>query len=538
MSNESDTASPASQRFTAKLLQRTSIVGGMTLISRILGLARDVVFSRMFGAGLVMDAFFVAFRIPNLLRRFFAEGAFSQAFVPIVAEYREKRTFDEARVLIASASGTLSLALLVVTAIGVLAAPLLILIFATGFADDAGSYDLASAMLRLTFPYILFISLTAFAGSVLNTYGRFAVPAFTPVLLNVVLIGCAVWVSPRLGEPAMALAVGVFIAGVAQLVFQVPFLARAKLLPRPRWGLAHEGVRRILRLMGPALFGSSVGQINILFNTWVASFLAAGSISWLYYSDRLVEFPLGVFGIALATVMLPSLSAQHAQQSTEAFSGTLDWALRAVLLIGLPAATALALLAEPMLTAIYYGGEFDDRDVVMSAASLRAFAPGLIGFICVKVLAPGYFARQDTRTPVKIAVRALLIGMALNVVFVVTLVSTAWAPPHAGLAAATSIAALANAAMLYSGLVKGHVYRPGAGWQKLVLRTVAAVAAMSVFLVWLAGFAGNWTAMGKWEQIGWLAMAVAGGAAVYFAACLVFGIRPRHLRMQVSEGLI
>ena len=503
----------------------------MTLISRILGLARDTVFSRLFGAGPVMDAFFVAFRIPNLLRRFFAEGAFSQAFVPVISEYRATRTPAEARELIAATAGTLSVALFIISAIGVVAAPILVFVFATGFADEAGRFELATAMLRFTFPYIFFISLTALAGSVLNTYGRFAVPAFTPVLLNLVLIASAIWVSPAMNEPAMGLAFGVFVAGFAQLVFQLPFLLRAGLLPLPRWGAAHAGVKRVSKLMVPAIFGSSVAQINILFDTWVATFLAAGSISWLYYSDRLVEFPLGVFGIALATVILPSLSAQHANQSRDSFSHTLDWALRSVLLIGLPAALGLILLAEPILTTIFYGGEFTATDVEMSSASLRAFAPGLLGFILVKVLAPGYFARQDTRTPVKIGIRALLLGMTLNVVFVLLLLRTGWAPAHAGLAAATSISGLANASMLFRGLVRENVYRPRRGWIGLFARVLAASIAMAVFLGWLLSVIGDWLAMNAWTQIAWLSLCVLGGATVYFTVSWLAGLRPRHFRM-------
>ncbi|MDX1562125.1 MAG: murein biosynthesis integral membrane protein MurJ, partial [Gammaproteobacteria bacterium] len=317
----------------------------MTLLSRILGLARDVVFAPLFGAGGAMDAFFFANRLPNTLRRFFAEGAFSQAFVPVIGEYRESKSHEEVRELIARVSGTLAVSLFVITLVGVIAAPVLVAVFGTGFIDEQGKFDLTATMLRFTFPYIFFISLTAMAGGVLNTYGRFAVPAFTPVLLNASLIVAAVWLAPSFDEPAMALAVGVFAAGVIQLAFQIPFLWRLKLLPRPKLGFAHQGVKRIMTLMLPVIFGSSIAQINLMFNTWVATFLADGSIGWLYYSDRLIEFPLGVFGIAIATVILPSLSAQHASRSSESFAATIDWALRTVLLIGIPAALALLLLA-------------------------------------------------------------------------------------------------------------------------------------------------------------------------------------------------
>lgn len=540
MNSEPSTLEPvgAAPGGARRLLESTSVVGSMTLLSRVLGLARDVAFSRWFGAGTVMDAFFVAFKLPNLLRRFFAEGAFSQAFVPVIAEYRATRTAADVRELIARVSGTLALVLFGVTAVGVIAAPVLVLIFATGFIAEGGPYELTTTMLRFTFPYIFFISLTALAGGILNTFGRFAVPAFTPVLLNVVLIASAAFLSPRFAEPVIGLAVGVFAAGLVQLLFQLPFLIKLGLLPKPDFGFAHEGVRRIMKLMVPAIFGSSVAQLNILFDTWVATFLVSGSISWLYYSDRLVEFPLGVFGIALATVILPSLSTQHARQSLESFSDTLDWALRSVLLIGLPAAIGLIVLARPMLTAIFHGGAFTTLDVEMATGSLRAFAPGLLGFILVKVLAPGYFARQDTKTPVKIGVRALVLGMVLNVAFVLLLLYTEWAPAHVGLAAATSISGIANASMLFAGLVKRDVYRPRAGWLVLFGQVTAAAAVMTAALMWLRGGGLDWYAMDVWEQAGRLTLAVVGGAVVYFATCWLVGLRSFHFRIHARDGLL
>lgn len=518
-----------------RLLTATSVVGSFTLLSRVTGLARDIAFSTWLGAGPVMDAFAVAFKIPNLLRRFFAEGAFSQAFVPVIAEYRTHRPAAETRELISRTSGTLGLVLFVVTLIGVIAAPLLILAFAPGFAADDGRLSTATAMLRLTFPYLLFVSLTALAGSVLNAHGRFAVAAFTPVLLNVTMILFAGFVDPLLGRPGLGLALGVLVAGVVQLAFQLPFLARLGLLPRPRWGAAHEGVRRIFRLMLPALFGSSVAQISILLDTLIASFLVAGSISWLYYSDRVMEFPLGVFGIALATVILPRLSEQHARASAGTFSATLDWALKLVLVIGAPAALALALLASPILATLFLRGEFSAADVAMSAASLRAYAPGLVGFILVKVLAPGYFARQDTRTPVRVAVQSLLLGIVLNVIFVLSLATTAYAPPHSGIAAATSCSGLLNATLLLAGLRKSGIYRPGHGWPALFARVAGAGAVMCLALWWLLGAAGDWLAMGTLERATWLLLAVAGGALVYFGSCYVLGVRIAALRIRASE---
>jgi putative peptidoglycan lipid II flippase len=521
---------PEGTHRASRLLKSTSVVSSMTLLSRVSGLARDITFSHWFGAGIVMDAFIVAFKIPNLLRRFFAEGAFSQAFVPVIAEYRATRSWADVRELIDRVSGALGLVLFAITAIGVIAAPLLIIAFAPGWVDDGGGYELATDMLRFTFPYLFFISLTGLAGGILNTYGRFAVPAFTPVLLNLSLIVFAAWVSPQLERPGLALAYGVFAAGLVQLVFQVPFLMRAGLLPRPKWGAAHEGVRRILKLMVPVIFGSSVAQINIMLDTLIASFLVTGSISWLYYSDRLVEFPLGVFGIALATVILPSLSEHHARASKESFSATLDWALRCVLLVSLPAAVGLVVLAKPTLITIFYGGVFTEADVDMAATSLRAFAPGLVGFILVKVLSPGYFARQDTRTPVRIGIRALVLAMVFNVIFVVTLVYTRWAPAHAGLAAATTLSALLNSTWLLRGLVHAGVYRASGGWKPLFARVVGACVAMALFAYWLLGQLGDWYAMSTAAQIAALSLAVASSGTVYLAACYVLGLRISHFR--------
>jgi putative peptidoglycan lipid II flippase len=524
-----------SENDNSRLLKSTFVTGSMTVLSRVSGLARDIGFSRWFGAEPVMDAFFVAFKIPNLLRRFFAEGAFSQAFVPVISEYRATRSTAEARDLVDRTAGTLGLILFAVTLVGVTTAPLLIYIFAPGFSGADERHVLAGGMLRLTFPYLFFISLTALAGAILNTYRKFAVPAFTPVLLNVVLILFAGWVAPHFPNPGLGLALGVFAAGFTQLAFQLPFLVRLGLLPRPRWDWAHEGVRRILRLMAPVMLGSSVAQINILLDTLIASFLAAGSISWLYYSDRLVEFPLGVFGIALATVIMPSLSEHHARDSTQVFSQTLDWALRLVLIIGLPAAVGLVMLAKPMLTTLFFGGAFTAFDVAMAGASLKAFAPGLIGFILVKVLSPGYFARQDTRTPVRIAIKALVFGMALNIVFVVTLLETGWAPPHAGLAAATSLSAFFNASLLLAGLLRSGVYRFEPGWPRFAARVVVASATMALFVELMLDRLGDWLTFSTWERIGALAAIVLAAIVVYLLACLVVGLRPSQFYSRAAD---
>lgn len=513
------------------LLKSTSVVGGMTLLSRIMGLARDMVYSRLFGASPIMDAFFVAFKIPNLLRRFFAEGAFSQAFVPVIGEFRANRDEQELKQLISGVSGTLGVILVVVTAVGVVAAPLLIMVFAPGFHGEGDRYELAVQMLRFTFPYILFISLTGLAGSILNTFGRFAVPAFTPVLLNLVMIASAIWIVPLLPVPGLGLAVGVFLAGAAQLAFQIPFLARMGLLVWPRWQPKLEGVRRIGKLMLPAIFGSSVAQINILVDTLIASFLQAGSISWLYYSDRMMEFPLGVFGIALATVILPGLSRHHARAESKDFSDTLDWALRLTLMIAVPAAVGLFVLAGPILVTVFFGGAFDARDVAMAELSLQAFALGLMGFSLVKVLAPGYFARQDTRTPVRFGVIALVTNASLNIILVIVLTRWDYPAPHAGLALATGVAALLNAFLLFRGLRRAQVLRLAPGWGRWLLMLAVANIAMVLVLQTLMPSPEMWMQWHALERVINLTILVVAGSATYLLGLWVSGVRIRHMRM-------
>ena len=519
------------------LLRSTAVVGAMTLLSRVLGLVRDVVLARFFGAGLVMDAFFVAFKLPNIFRRFFAEGAFSQSFVPVFAEYDETRSRAEVKQLADRVAGTLGLVLFVFTLVGVVAAPVLISIAGMGWvlnpdADSARKFDLAVAMLRFTFPYLLFISLTALAGAILNTYQRFAVAAFVPVMLNVVLISFAALVAPNFAEPGVVLAMGVFVAGVVQLLFMLPSLARVGMLPRPVWGWRDPGVQRIIRLMMPAIFGSSVAQINILFDALLASFLVTGSISWLYYSDRLMEFPLGVFGIALATVILPNLSREHAAQSHQGFAHMLDWALRLVLLVAAPAAVGLFMLAGPALTTIFYGGRFGVEDVEMARLSLMAYAFGLLGFMLVKVLVPGYFARQDTRTPVRIGVIALLTNMVMNVVIVVPWSYSGLTGPHAGLAVATSLSAFLNAGLLYRGLRREGVlvHEPGLG--RFIARVAVSCAVMAMLLYYFVPPPAAWLEAGFWRTCLWLAAAVCGGGGAYLAALLATGMRPSELQLK------
>jgi len=503
----------------------------MTLLSRILGLVRDIVFARFFGATIVMDAFIVANRIPNMLRRFFAEGAFSQGFVPVMARYKESREHADAREFVDAVAGTLGLVLFLVTLVGVIAAPLLVLMVAPGFVGEDGRFDLATAMLRFTFPYLLFVSLTAFAGGILNTYGKFAAPAFTPVILNVVLISCALWLAPLLEEPGMALAYGVFLAGIAQLLFQLPFLAKIHAVPRPRWRPRHAGVRRVGTLMLPAIFGSSVAQINVLVGGIIASLLGVGKISYLYFSDRLMEFPLGLFGIALATVMLPTLSRQAASHAMDEFSRTIDWAMKLVVLIALPAAIGLVILASPLLVTLFYGGIFSRLDVEMAAISLQAFALGLVGFSFVKILAPAFFAREDTRTPVKYGLIALAINFVLSVLLAWYLTNVGYAASHAGLALATSVAAIVNAWLLYRGLRRERSLTHTAGWGALMLRLVIANAAMIAALLWLQRPLDWWIGASTFDRSFQLVMVIVAGAVVYFVTLAVLGLRLSQFRL-------
>jgi len=494
-------------------------------LSRILGFVRDLVVARVFGADAGTDAFFVAFKIPNFMRRLFAEGAFSMAFVPVLNEYKTKRGFPALKVLVDDVAGTLGAVLLGVTALGVLGAPLLILLFAPGFADEPDQQALASEMLRLTFPYLLFISLTAFAGGILNTYERFAVPAFTPVLLNIVLICCALWLAPQMERPIVALAWGVFIAGVAQLAFQLPFLARLGLLPRPRLRHRDEGVRRIVKLMVPALFGVSVSQISLLVDTLLASFLVTGSISWLYYGDRLMEFPLGILGVALGTVILPRLSQRHAEASPAAFSRTLDWALRWVLLLGVPSAVGLLVLAGPLMATLFHSDEFSRHDAQMAADALMAYSLGIASHMGIKVLAPGFYARQDIKTPVRIAVIAMFVNMGFNLVLMFPF-------GHTGLALATTISATVNAGLLLRGLLRTGVYRPEPGWPLLLARGLGASALMALLLgggLWLGGGMTSWFSLTTWERVLALLGWILAGGSMYGATLLALGLRPRHL---------
>lgn len=506
-----------------KLFRSTAIVSSMTMVSRVFGFIRDMLFARIFGIDSATDAFFVAFKIPNFMRRLFAEGAFSQAFVPVLSDYQQQGSQQALKLFIDRTAGTLVLLLSLVTVLGVISAPLLILLFAPGFVGSGGQYELAVSMLRITFPYLLFISLVAFAGGILNSCGKFAVPAITPVLLNICMIAAAVWFSPLMQNPIVALAWGVLAAGIAQLLLQLPALHQLGLLPRLKFGFKDPGVKRILKLMVPALFGVSITQINLLLDTLIASFLAAGSVSWLYYSDRLVEFPLGVFGIALATVILPNLAKNHASNDAAAFSKAMDWALRLVLLIGLPASVGLLLLAEPLLATLFQYDEFGTNDVRQAARSLIAYAIGLLGFILVKVLLPAFSSRKDMKTPVRFGVYAMLVNMGLNIILVFSLA-------HAGLALATSLAAFFNAALLLSKLVRDKIYKPAKNWTSFMVKIIVANEIMALFL-YVGVDAEQWFAWSAFDKAFNLACWVIAGAVVYALALLLLGIRVKTAQL-------
>jgi len=488
----------------------------------------------MFGAGVLMDAFLVAFKIPNFMRRLFAEGAFSQAFVPVVSDYKVRRSPDEVRALVDGAAGTLAWFLTVVTIIGVVAAPLLVLLFAPGFRADEAKFDLTVEMLRWTFPYLLFISLAALAAGVLNSYGKFAVPAMTSTLMNLVMIVFAAWIAPSFDRPGIVLAIGVFVAGVVQLGFQLPFVVRMGLLRRPRWRWSDEGVRKIGRLMLPAIFGSSVSQVALLLDVLIASFLATGSIAWLYYADRLMEFPLGVFSIALATVILPGLAAHHSAQAPERFTATLDWALRLVVVVVLPATAALIVLAGPLTVTIFHYGRFDEHDVRMASLALTAYATGLLAFSMVKVLAPGYFARQDTRTPVRIGIQSLSVNMGLNLVVVLPLALIYPERPglHVLLALNNAIGAWYNSTMLYRGLRRQGVLHHAPGWRRMLWQVLAGNVVMVAFLWWIAGDTQRWIEMDAWSRAQWMTLLVVGGGGLYFGTLYLLGMRVHQLRVR------
>ncbi|MBI5659083.1 MAG: murein biosynthesis integral membrane protein MurJ [Nitrosomonadales bacterium] len=500
------------------LLKALATVSGLTLVSRILAFIRDVLIARIFGAGMGTDAFFVAFKLPNLLRRLFAEGAFSQAFVPIFGEYKIRRGHDETKLLADHVATLLAIILFVVTLIGVIAAPVLVYISAPGFARDPDKFALTVQLLRITSPYIFFISLVAVAAGILNTYNKFWVPAFAPILLNLCFIGAALWLAPYCDPPILALAWAVFLAGFVQLAFQIPFLKKIGMLPTFRLNLKDAGVWRVIRQMGPAVFGVSIAQISLIINTVFASFLAAGSVSWLYYADRLMEFPSGVLGAAISTILLPSLSRHHADNDTVEYSKLLDWGLRLTFLLTLPAALALGMIAVPLLATFFQHGAFSAHDVLMTRNALVGYSVGLIGLLAVKVLAPGFYARQDIKTPVKIGIATLLVTQTLNLLLIGPL-------QHAGLALAIGIGSCFNSAILFYLLRKRGIYRPDPGWGAFLAKLAAALLALGLALWFGMGSEQDWLTGGGWPRIAHLAGLVAMGLAVYFAVLWLLGFR-------------
>jgi putative peptidoglycan lipid II flippase len=507
------------------IFKSTSVVGAMTLVSRVLALVRDVQFARAFGAGSGMDVFIVAQMIPNLGRRLFAEGAFAQAFVPMFTATRTTGTHEDARSLMSVALGTLGGVLALVTVLGCLAAPLLLRVFASGFADDPEKSALGTEMLRWTVPYLMFISLTSLAGGVLNAYGRFAVPAVTPVILNICLIATAFIDA----SSVRVLAYAVFVAGILQCLFQIPALLSIRMLPRPRWAWNDPRVKRMVSLMIPVLVGSSVAQVSLLLNSNLSTLLGDGPVSWLYYSNRLMEFPLGIFSIAIGTAMLPALSAHHATSSTQHFSATLDWSLRMIFMIGLPAAAGLILLGGPMVATIFARGHFGDEDVRMTAYAVWAYGLGFLGFSLVKVLVPGFYARHEMKLPVRYAVTSLVAGMGMSLLLFGANRVTPFKAPHVVLAASTSLTACLNAGLLFRRLRRDKVFAPEPGWGMFMVRVGAALLAMVILLALYAGPLTEWLALNDLARVLRLTVTIVGAMAVYFGVLAALGMRFRHL---------
>ncbi len=510
------------------LWRSTIIVSAMTMLSRVLGLVRDIVLLNVFGAGKDFDTFVVAFRIPNFFRRLFAEGAFSQAFIPVLTEYKTSKTHAEVQILISRVFGCLLMAMSLLTFVAMVAAPAIIYLYAPGFHNDPEKFDLAVDMFRLTIPYLMFMSLTAFASSILNSYGSFASPAFSPVLLNIAMIAGAWWLTPFMAEPIMALGWAVVVAGVLQLAIQIPELWKKNLLIPPKVDFKHEGVDRILKLMLPALFGVSVTQINLLLNTIWASFMQDGSVSWLYSAERMTELPLGLIGVAIGTVILPSLSARHAEQDQAKFKSMIDWAAKIIMLVGIPASIALFMLSTPIIQALFQRGEFTLEDTHMTALALQCMSAGVISFMLIKVFAPGFYAQQDTKTPVRVGLMAVATNAILNVVFIGFFKLIDWHAEHMALALASSGSALVNAGMLYFYLHKRNIYRFGAHWKKLgfqfLVANITMIAALAYALTWYQGDIAQWLRIA--EVVGLCVL----GVAAYVIGLLITGFRPRHLK--------
>ncbi|SDH37219.1 MULTISPECIES: murein biosynthesis integral membrane protein MurJ [unclassified Duganella] len=506
------------------LLKTLTAISSMTMLSRITGLLRETLIARAFGAGGMTDAYIVAFRIPNLLRRLFAEGAFSQAFVPILSEYKNKQGLEASKKLTDHVANTLVWSTLIVTVIGIIASPLFIYLIASGLEE----FDAAVWMTRLMFPYISFMAFVALAGGVLNTWREFKIPAFTPVLLNLSSIVASLFLQQHLERPIYAMAIAVFVGGILQVAIQIPALIKIGMLPRLSWnpaaGLGDPGVRRVLKKMGPAVFAVSAAQISLMINTSIASRLVEGSISWLSYADRLMEFPTALLGVALGTILLPSLSKAQADDDKVEYSGLLDWGLRLTFLLALPAAVGMAVLAEPLIATLFHYGAFTGADAAASASPLIAYCAGLLGIILVKTLAPAFYAQQDIRTPVRIAIGVLIATQLMNLLFVPYL-------KVAGLALSIGLGACLNAAFLYTGLRKRDIYRPAPGWTMFCVKLVIACALMGG-AAWFGSQQIDWLGLQHhaFLRIGALLLLVGACAVVYFAALLAMGFRLRDFK--------
>ena len=518
-----------------KLIRSGLVVSAATLASRVLGLVRDIVIAHLLGAGIASDVFFFANRIPNFMRRLFADGAFNQAFVPVMTEYKAKGEESAVRELLAVTMGTLGAIITVVTILGVLGSTVVSALFGWGWfmawwhgEADGAKFELASWLLKITFPYLWFVTFTAMSGAVLNTFGRFGVSSFTPTFLNIVLIIIAIWVAPHMAEPAVGLSIGIFIGGLVQLLYQIPYLYQMKMLVWPKWGWHHPGVVKIRTLMIPALFGVSVSQINLLINTMLASFLATGAISYLYYSDRLLEFPLGMFAVAISTVILPALSKGHVDQDPQRFSDTMDWGVRMVLFLGLPAMGGIMVLREPILRVLFMRGEFGPHEVMMSSASLLASTSGLLSLLLARVLAPGFHARQDTKTPVRYGVQSMVANMGFNLILIYPL-------GYIGLALSTALSGTVNAISLFQGLYRRNIYRPGRPTLHFFLRLTAATLVMYGLLNWLSPELEVWVHWSLLRAGLELAKYLLLGGVTYLALAWLLGCRLADLKTG-SEG--
>ena len=502
------------------LLKSLAAVSSMTMVSRVLGFVRDAIVARIFGAGMATDAFFVAFKLPNLLRRIFAEGAFSQAFVPILAEYKSREDLEDTRLFVAYIAGLLTLVLALITIVGMIAAPWVIMATAPGFTDDADKFALTSSLLRITFPYILLISTASLVGAILNTWNRFSVPAFAPTLLNVSMILFAIFAAPHFNPPILALAWAVTVGGVLQLAYQLPYLKKIGMLVLPRINFKDKGSLRVVKLMGPAILGVSVSQISLIINTIFASFLASGSVSWMYYADRLMEFPAGVLGVALGTILLPSLAKSYSSGDHEGYNRLMDWGLRLCFLLALPCSVALGILAQPLVVSLFQYGNFTAFDALMTQRALVAYSIGLLGLIAVKVLAPGFYSRQNIKTPVKIAIVTIILTQLMNLAFIGPL-------KHAGLSLSIGLAACLNAALLYWQLRKQDIFRPHPGWGKFLARLLVAVLVMSGVLIGMLVLLPSWDTGSMFYRLSRLMLVVIVGAGSYFATLMLLGFKLR-----------